>query len=455
MDYKVEHVEGITELLRLRRDPLAYMQSLSSNQVDVRHIRVGKREIFMVNQPELIQNVLVTHDWNFIKGRGLRSSKPMLGDGLLTSEGELHRRQRRMVQPAFHSNRMEGYAAAMVQASAAMCDRWKDRTQCDVHAEMMKLTLGIVGSTMFGAEVRDDAPEIGKNLTEALHIFMRLNSLPAQFVAPIRRRYEKQAKEARQGILEVLRPMLDAHRASPEAYEDMLSMLMAAHDEPGTGYMSEELLLDECLTLFLAGHETTANALTWSLLLLSGHPAEEATVREELDALLAHRLPTMDDLARLPRTTAFFREALRLYPPAWIVTREAVTPYVLGDVQVPAGGTVVMSPYTTQRDARFWSSPDTFDPSRWLVPAERPRFSYFPFGAGTRVCIGEHFAMMEGVLVLATLLRSFQVCVLEPEKVEAWPQLTLRPRGAVSARLTPRAARKTAAREEFASVAAL
>jgi cytochrome P450 len=452
MGYRVEHRKGPAELFRFRRAPLAYMLALAQSGVDIRHLEIGSRHLFLVNHPELIENILVTHDWNFIKGRALRSAKPMLGEGLVTSEGELHRRQRRLVQPAFHSARLAAYAGTMVDCTLAMGERWRGKTAVELHGEMMQLTLDIVGRTLFGASVLEEAAEIGRSLRQALRIFMRINSPLPQWLPPLRRLYERQAGDVRKAIGRVLRPLIEAHRQHPERYSDMLSMLMTAQEGPGTGFPSAGLLSagflsagflsagflsDECMTLFLAGHETTANALTWSLCLLSDHPARAQQVREELERELGGRRPGLEDVGRLTETAACFREALRLFPPAWIITREAVTPYRLGALPVSAGSTFLLSSFATQRDPRFWSRPAQFDPGRWQDGAERPRFAYYPFGAGTRVCIGEHFAWMEGTLVLATVMQHFDLRTPAVESIEPWPQMTLRPRHPVRAEVRP------------------
>lgn len=217
-------------------------------------------------------------------------------------------------------------------------------------------------------------------------------------------------------------------------------MLMAAHDEMGATYMSEELLLDECLTLFLAGHETTASALTWSWYLISEHPAAEKLLHEEIGSVLGVRSPSLEDIPHLQYTASVFREALRLFPPAWLITREAVSPYMLGEMNVSPGSTILMSPYATHQDSRFWEAPAEFRPERWLGDQSngRPKFAFFPFGAGTRICIGEHFAMMEGVLALAAVSQRFRIQLLPVQDVELWPQITLRPKHALSAMLVPK-----------------
>jgi cytochrome P450 len=439
---KTESVRGYRELLRFRSDPAAYVGDLGRRSVDVWNFRAGWRNLFLVNNPELIQNILITHDWNFIKGRGLRNSRPVLGEGLLTSEGELHRRQRRIAQPAFHSARLGLYARQIVDCAADMREEWRTHpTPPTIDSEeMMRLTLRIVGLCLFSADVAHEAASVGASLTEALHIFIRLNHPLVQMIGPLRRRNERLGREARNRIEAVLLEVVNNHRREPARYDDMLSMLMSSHDEMGTSYMSNQLLLDECLTLFLAGHETTANALTWTWYVLACHPEIEAALHAELATALGGRTPGIDDLERLPYTTAVLRESLRLYPPAWIISREAVTPYRLEEIDVPTGAQLLVSPFATQRDPRFWPQPEIFRPERWLhgEAASRHRFAYFPFGAGTRVCIGEHFALMEAVLVIATIAQSFRLELDSSQDITMWPQLTLRPRHPIRFQLHPR-----------------
>jgi cytochrome P450 len=391
------------------------------------------RNVFQVNHPDLIRDVLVTHDWNFEKGRGLKASKPILGNGLLTSEGELHRRQRRLVQPTFHSARLAAYATTMVECAAEIRGTWKAGETVAIDQQMMRLTLQIVGKTLFSADLQKDAEGIGESLKRALGLFRALASPLTQLLAPLRKWAQRRVAQSRREIEGVLKKIIEEHREDPERYDDMLSMLMNSQDENAAGYMSDELLLDESLTLFLAGHETTANALTWTWYMLAEHPEEAALLYTELDAVLAGRLPTLEDMPKLEVTGRIFREVLRLYPPAWVIARTAVTNYKLGDVKVPAGAMLFMSPYATQRDARFWDEPEEFRPSRWSGETSgRPKFAFFPFGAGTRNCIGEHFAMMEGVLVIATLAQQWRFRLVPGQMVEAWPQLTLRPRSSIN-----------------------
>jgi cytochrome P450 len=433
---KAEYVRGYPELFRFRRDPTAYVGDLGRRSVDVWNFRAGWRNLFLVNNPELIQNILVTHDWNFVKGRVLRNSKPMLGEGLLTSEGELHRRQRRLAQPGFHSARLALYCKQIVNCTADLIEDWKrsGAESISVSEEMMRLTLRIVGLTLFSADVTRESSKVGASLTKALRLFVRNNNPFVQMIGPLRRMNERRARETRRGIEAVLLEIVEKHRRSPEQFDDMLSLLMSAHDEMGTSYMSNELLLDECLTIFLAGHETTANALSWTWYLLSSHPEAEAKLHAELAQVLGGRLPTFDDMQRLPFTTAIVRESLRLFPPAWVISREAVTPYRLEEIEVPAGANFILSPFATHRDPRFWPEAESFRPERWMEndpaneSATRHRFAFFPFGAGTRVCIGEHFAMMEAVMAIGAIAQNFRLRLAPGQKVELWPQMTLRSR---------------------------
>jgi cytochrome P450 len=433
LSYNVESQSGLNEVLRFRRDPLEHIADAGRRSVDVRSLRIANRVIFQVNHPDLIRDVLVTHDWNFIKGRGLRASKPILGNGLLTSEGELHRRQRRLAQPAFHSARLAAYARAMVDCTLTTSAGWVSGQQYALDQEMMRLTLQIVGRTLFSADVLHDAKDIGDSLTNALRLFLSLNRPVAQLISPVRKWGEHKGARSRQKLAQVLGKVIEDHRRQPDQYDDMLSLLMSSHDDMGAGYMSDELLLDECLTLFLAGHETTANALTWTWYLLAQHPEVELRLRQEIKSALGDRPPTLEDVPLLEYTGRVFRESLRLYPPAWIIAREAVTAYRLGPLDVPPGATLFMSPYATQRDPRFWREPEQFNPDRWLedVSASRPKFSFYPFGAGTRVCIGEHFAMMEGVLLIAVLIQRWKFHLLPNQQVDLWPQITLRPRHSI------------------------
>jgi cytochrome P450 len=404
---------------------------LTEQYGDLVYFEFGPQPMFIVNNPDYIRDVLVTHNRKFMKGEGLQRAKRLLGEGLLTSEGEFHLRQRRLAQPAFHRQRIAGYAATMVEYAVRDCDRWRAGETRDIAREMMRLTLAIAGKTLFDANVEGEADEIGKALTTTFELF---NSLTLPFVQlldrlplPVNKRFEK----ARGRLDATIYRIINERRASGEDRGDLLSMLIAARDEEGDGSgMTDEQLRDEAMTIFLAGHETTANALTWTWYLLSQHPEIEARFHAEVDEVLKGALPTADDFPRLRYTEMVFAEAMRLYPPAWVIGRRALGDHQINGYMIPARSILLLSQYVTHHDARFFPDPFRFDPERWTPEAResRQKFSYFPFGGGPRVCIGESFAWMEGALVLATIAQRFRMRLAPGHPVEMQPLVTLRPK---------------------------
>ena len=428
-------------LMLFRRDPIAYLRRAASGCGDIVRIPLSKHPVYLISRPDLIKDVLVTHQKQFKKGRGLEQIKRLLGEGLLTSEGDLHLRQRRLMQPAFHRQRVAAYAEAMTRYAVQTRERWWDGETLDVHAEMMRLTLAIVGKTLFGAEVEAEAAEIDGALGEVIGLFHLLqlpfSDLLERLPLPAVRRF----RSARARLDATIYRLIAQHRATGEDRGDLLSMLLAARDEDDGGGMSDEQVRDEALTLFLAGHETTANAMTWTWYLLSQHPEVEARFHAELDAALGGRTPTMDDVPRLPYTRRVFSESLRLYPPAWIIGRRLLTDYAIGGYTLAARSIVLLCQSVTHQDGRFWPQPERFDPDRWTLEAEatRPKFAFFPFGGGPRVCIGEQFAWMEGVLLLATLGQSWRLRLAPDQRVATQPIVTLRPRYGMRMRVESRA----------------
>ena len=417
-------------LIAFRRDPLAFLERAAAFG-DIAYYRMGGRRVFLLNHPDLIKDVLVTHARNFIKGKVLEKAKRVLGEGLLTSEGDFHLRQRRLAQPAFHRDRIAAYSRVMSEFAARHAAPWQDGQALDLHQEMMRLTLAIVGKTLFDADIEADARDIG----QALEVFMELfgmvflpfSDLLEKLPLPPTRRLQR----ARQRLDAVVYRIIAARRASGEDRGDLLSMLLHTQDtEGGSGSMTDQQLRDECVTLILAGHETTANALTWTFYLLSQHPEAEARLQAEVDQVLGDRLPAAQDLPRLPYAEMVLAESMRLYPPAWSIARRARQPYPVRDYVVPQGAVVLMSQYLVHRDPRWFPDPARFDPGRWTPEARaaRPKFSYFPFGGGPRNCIGEPFAWMEGVLLLAVLARRWRMRLAPGQRVGLLPVLTLRPR---------------------------
>lgn len=420
--------------LALARDRLAFFRRLAAEQGDVARVSIAGGHVVVVSHPELIRDILVTHQRQFVKGRGLEQAKRLLGQGLLTSEGAFHLRQRRLAQPAFHRERIAGYAAVMVAYAERHADGWQDGAPVDAAAEMMRLTLAIAAKTLFDADVEREAREIGDAITTAIRAFEfallpfseRLERLP---FSPLRRFEQARARLDRT----IYRLVAERRAAGAADRGDLLSMLLAARDTEGDGgAMTDEQLRDELMTIFLAGHETTANMLAWTWHLLSTHPEVERRLHAELDAALGDRRASFADVPRLPYTRQLLAESMRLYPPAWVIGRKSLAPYRLSGFEVPAGSLFLTSQFIVHRDPRWWPHPERFDPDRWAPGADadagRPKFAYFPFGAGTRICIGEQFAWTEGILVLATLARRWRLRPAPAQRLALAPSITLRPR---------------------------
>lgn len=418
-------------LFSLRRDRIGFLSRIAEKYGDIAYFKLGPQPVFLINNPEYIRDVLVTHNKSFMKGEGLQRAKRLLGEGLLTSEGEFHLRQRRLAQPAFHRQRIAAYAETMTGYSSRMCDTWSANQQIDIAREMMRLTLAIAGKTLFDADVETEADEIGDALSQAMEQFNNLTLPFSQLLEKLPLPAMKRFKRARERLDETIFRMIRTRRESGKDHGDLLSMLMQARDTEGDGTgMTDEQLRDEAMTIFLAGHETTANALTWTWYLLSQNPEIEARFHSELDESLGRRLPTAEDYPRLPYTEMIFAESMRLYPPAWIIGRRALNDYQINGYHIPAGAIILMSQYIMHRNPKYFPEPDRFDPERWTPQAResRPKFSYFPFGGGPRLCIGEGFAWMEGVLVLATVAQRWKLRLADGASVEMQPLVTLRPK---------------------------
>ena len=422
-------------------DRIAALARLARAYGDVVFFRLGAQPMALLNHPDYVEDVLVTRARLFKKGRALERAKRLLGEGLLTAEGETHLRQRRLVQPSFHRQRVEGYAQAMVAHAARTAERWRDREEIDVAAEMTQLTLTIVGDTLFGTDVGADARSIREALTDVFEIFpitmSPLGPLLERLPLPVVRR----SKRARAMLDRLIYRIIEERRRNPVDRGDLLSMLLLAQDEEHHGArMTDKQVRDEAMTLFLAGHETTANALTWAWHLLAQHPDAERRLHDEIDAVIGNRQPRADDAAHLPYTRRVLAEVMRCYPPAWGIGRRAIEDVEIGGCTIPRGTIVLMSQYLLHHDARFFPEPERFDPDRWLPESQRarPRFAYFPFGGGNRVCIGESFAWMEGMLVLATLAREWRLEQVETSPVPMTAMLTLRPARPIRMKLTRR-----------------
>ncbi len=414
-----------------RRQPADFLERAARQYGDLVFLPLGPQNIYLASHPDLIQEILVARQSQFKKSRMLERARVLLGQGLLTSEGKMHLRQRRLVQPAFHRDRLVSYTAVMVACAAQCRERWQSSVEntMDLAVEMARLTLAIVARTLFSANVDSQADEIGTALTEVFKMF-EFTLLPySEWIEklplpPIRRFHRARA------LLDsiIYRLIADRRAAGARDTGDLLSMLIAAQDEDG-GIMTDQQVRDEALTLFVAGHETTAVALTWAWYLLSQNPQAETLFHAELERVLAGRLPTFEDLPRLRYTECVFAETLRLYPPAWGIGRRALADFAIAGYTIPAGSIVAMSPWVVHRDSRWFPEPLKFLPERWLAEdTSRPKFSFFPFGGGARVCIGERFALTEGVLLLATLGQRWRFRLESGQRVETRPLITLRTR---------------------------
>jgi cytochrome P450 len=411
-------------------NPLEFFTTLARTYGDVSSYRMAGEQLFLVNEPQLIRDVLVTHNRNFTKSRGLERSRRLLGQGLLTSEGAMHLRQRRLMQPAFQRDRIAGYGDLMVGYADRMRQGWRGGATVDIAREMNRLTLSIVGKTLFDVDVEQQAAAVGEALTAVMESFWLMMLPFAEMVERLPVPRLRRARMARARLDAIIYRMIADRRLSGRDHGDLLSMLLTAQDEDEGGGMTDQQVRDEAMTIFLAGHETTANALTWTWYLLSQNPDVEATLHAEVDRALQGRLPTMKDLASLSYVERVVTESMRLYPPAWIIGRRAIAEYQLGHYVAPPQSILVMSPYVMQRDPRFYADPERFDPERW-TPEFRvalPKFAYFPFGGGPRQCIGESFAWMELVLLVATIAQQYRLHLVPGHPVVPQPLITLRAR---------------------------
>jgi cytochrome P450 len=418
-------------------NPILLFEHLVATYGRVSHYKIGPSHIVFVNDPGLIWEILINQPQNFIKERTQRRMKILLGEGLITSDGEVHKRQRRIAAPAFHRQRIQNYGTMMVDRATAMGEEWQAGREIDIAAEMMRLTLQVVARTLFNTDVTSDVQAINDEVNVIMDLYNFLIALPkaeAMLHLPIPglMRFRK----ARRRLDAVVHRMIEQHRQDGIDRGDLLSMLIASRDEegdPGAARMSDEQLRDEVLTIFLAGYETVANALAWTWLLLGQNPEAEARMHAEIDAVLAGRPPTLDDLPRLRYTEMVFAESMRLYPPAWAMGRQATREIEVGPYKLPKGTFLFFSQYIMQRSAEQFPDPLRFDPERFTPEAKagRPKFAYFPFGGGNRQCIGEAFAWMEGILLLATLAQRWRLRLVPGQEIGLAPKITLRPAGAI------------------------
>ncbi len=417
-----------------RRDGIGFLQTLAQKYGDIVQCNIGPVRTLLLNHPDYIKEVLTVQHRNFVKGRPLKLAKHLLGEGLLTSEGDFHKLHSRIIQPAFHKKMIDSYVPTVTNCIVEWMNGWKDDSRVNMMDEMMKLSLAIAGKTMFRADIARLAPVILQAFTTASALFARVAVPFAETLLHLPLPGTIRFYKAKEVLENVIRQMINEHRhnGAGEDATDLLSILLQSQSamDAGEEGMSDQQVLEEALTLFVTAFDTTSTALTWTWYLLSQSPAVAADLKAEIDRVLQGRLPTPADLAQLPFTRKVFAESMRLYPPSYIIARQALDDFTIAQYSIARGTLVLMSPYLIHHDARFHPDPDAFHPHAW-EPArgQQSKYTYFPFGGGPRSCIGEPFAWMQGVLVLATIAQSWQIKMVPNHPVGLLQLINLRPKG--------------------------
>ena len=451
-------------------DPIKTLSTISQKYGDISYFKLGlKQHVYLLNNPDYIEKVLIYDHRNFKKGKRLQVAKNLLGEGLVTSEGDFHNHQRRLIQPIFHPRQIMSYANIMTDYAIRFRDRWKNEDIVDVSQEMMELTLGVICKSVLNYDVESEAKQVGKALTTTRNYSRRLQSpighvldkipiLPAP----------KGAREAIKELDSMVYGLISDRRINQQEgsdnkrLDDLLSRLLEAQDsnlaDPASldsaqsssnSKMSDKQVRDEVMTMFIAGHETTSNALTWTFYLLSQYPDVEKKLHYEIDSVLGtidenghdgSKIPTTEDIPKLQYTENVLRESMRLYPPVWTMGRYVENDYHVGEYTIPAGSSILMSQYVMHHDPRYYEEPEQFNPDRWTAKfkTDLPRFSYFPFGGGIRACVGEPFAWMEGILIIATIAQKWTMHLVPGQRIKLDPAITLRPKYGMKMKLIRR-----------------
>ncbi|MBC6366461.1 cytochrome P450 [Algoriphagus sp. AK58] len=421
----------LANLLRFRKDSLGFLREIGQEFGDVVHFKMGPLRVVLLNHPEYIREVLSTQQGNFVKGRPLEMAKELLGEGLLTSEGDFHKRQSRIIQPAFHRKMLDVYAPAMTEFSTRLMNRWENGMRVDMMQEMVELSTGIAGTTLFNRDIEQEAPEIYQSLEEIMSLFGRITLPFAEVLLKLPLPGTIRFYKAKARLDSTIFRIIEERRQSKLRNGDLLSLLLQAQEElTDSEGISDQQIRDEALTLFLTALDTTSIALTWTWYLLSQHPKIEAELHEELEQVLQGRLPTIEDYPNLKFTRSVFAESMRLYPPIYIIARQALTDFSIGNFTIPRDTIVLMSPYLIHHDPRFHRNPDLFNPYSWYDRplGQLPKYEYFPFSEGPRSCIGQQYAWLEGVMVLASIAQSWQFSLDSQHRVEIAQLLNLRPK---------------------------
>jgi cytochrome P450 len=421
---------GLAPLAEFGRDHLGFVEKLAQTYGDIVYVPFGPFRVYLLNNPEYLRQVMVEDADKYQKWDRFKSTfAKFLGNGILISEGNFWKRQRKLSQPAFHARRVQAYAEIMVDRTRQICDSWQVGKDYEIFAEMMRLTMRTVSKTLFDAEISEEAVRISeatKILQEMVNIeFQAIIPLPDWIPTP---RNIKERRATRD-LHDAVKGFIDERRKTGEDKGDLLSMLLLAVDEDDGGQMTDQQALDEAITLFVAGHDTTASAATWTWYLLSQNPEVEAKLVEEIDRVLGGRLATAQDLPKLEYTEMVVKESMRLYPPVWMFFREPIEDVTLGGYTIPKGSIIEICPYVTHHDPRFFPEPDQFKPERFSDEAEIsvPRYAYIPFGGGPRICIGQSFAVMHTQLILATIAQRRRLSLVPGQEIVSEPLVTQRP----------------------------
>ncbi|MFD2201716.1 cytochrome P450 [Shivajiella indica] len=418
---------SLINLLRFRKDSLGFLKGVASEFGDIAHFKMGPLRVLLLNHPDYIKEVLSTQQSNFVKGRPLEMAKELLGEGLLTSEGEFHKRQSRVIQPAFHRKMMANYAPAMTEYATRLMNSWEEGMQVDMMKEMIKMSTGIAGKTMFNVDIEGEAPDINQALESVMSLFDRVTLPFAEYLLKLPFPGTIRFFKAKARLDNTIYRIIDERKQNRLDNGDLLSLLLKDQEQGG---MSDQQIRDEALTLLLTAFDTTSLALTWTWYLISQNPEVEAELHEELDRVLQGRMPTLEDIPLLKFTRMVFSEAMRLYPPIYIIARQAIHSFSIRDYELPEGTIVLMSPYLIHHDSRFHANPEIFNPHNWEEKpgGQQSRLGYFPFSEGPRSCIGQHYAWLEGVMVLAAIAQFWQAKLVPGHTVEIAQLLNLRPK---------------------------
>ncbi|MEL7085884.1 MAG: cytochrome P450 [Cyanobacteria bacterium P01_A01_bin.3] len=431
---------ALRESIAFSQDPLNMVTRWAQNYGDAVFLEVGPVVYGLLSHPDDIASVLAQNDRHCIKDISYRVLKRVFGNGLLLSEGNVWKRHRRLMQPAFSGERIAQYAETTVDATVRMLDRWaQSKTSgepTDIYREMSRLTVQVVTRSLFGIDIENTATEIGESLDVIMRQYMHQSEMLFLWPDWLPTPGNIKTRQATHRLKTIVKEIIEQRRQAPG--EDLLSKLLQARDDDGSG-LSDSELHDQVMTLLLAGNDTTANALTWTLMLLAQHPEEESKLRAEIDAIVGDRLPTLSDLSRMSVLGKVLNESMRLYPPAWIVGRELTDDYQIGEHSLKRGTVLYMSEWVVHRNARYFPEPEKFCPDRWNDQYEQqlPRCAYFPFGAGPHVCIGKSFALMEAKLILVAILQRYRLSLVDEESIELLPSITLRPSSGVWVNLHP------------------